>query len=119
MKLEEKKELDLKRIGKKIKYHRNKLGYTQEQLSEYAHMSKNYFCELEGGKREGGISKYFYIAQALDVSLDYLVGETAQAESAIFLNYLIEKVKNFTPTQQILLSDLIDLISDYDKIGER
>ncbi len=106
--------LDLTRIGKKIKYHRSKLGYTQEQISEYAHMSKNYFCELEGGKREGGISKYFYIAQALDISLDYLIGETAQTESVIYVNHLMEKIKNFSPEQQLLLSDLIDLISAYE-----
>lgn len=109
-------ELNLKRIGRKIRQQRNKLGYTQEQISEYAHMSKNYFCELECGKREGGLSKYFYIAQALGVSLDYLVGESANTESTIFVKFLAEKVKNFTPTQQILLSDFIDLISEYDKI---
>lgn len=115
MKFKEKQELDLKRIGMKIKSRRKELGYTQEQMAEYTHMSKNYFCELEGGKREGGISKYFYIAQALDISLDYLIGEAAQTDSVVFSSYLTEKVKDFSSTQQILLSDIIDLIADYDK----
>ncbi len=115
MKFKEKQELDLNRIGSKIKSRRREVGYTQEQMAEYAHMSKNYFCELEGGKREGGISKYFYIAQALNISMDYLVGEAAHPESTVFLTYLVEKIKDFTPTQQELLSDIIDLISSYDK----
>jgi transcriptional regulator with XRE-family HTH domain len=58
-------------VGKRISYLRNKLGYTQEQLCEYADISQNYLSLLENGKKNCSIDTLAKIAEALRTTPPY------------------------------------------------
>ena len=60
-------------VGERIRNRRQELGWTQEHLAEAAHISKGFLSDLETGKRNVSAEYLLEIAQALNVSLDYLM----------------------------------------------
>lgn len=60
-------------IGNRIKDIRTKRGLTQAQLCLKAHISKGFLSDIENDKRNIGSQKLLEIANALDVSVDYLL----------------------------------------------
>ena len=61
-------------LGKKIREDRIEKGYTQEELGEKIDRTGAYIGQIERGERSASMSKIILIAEALDVSLDYLIG---------------------------------------------
>jgi len=71
-------------IGKKIKALRQKKGYTLDQLAEKAGCSKSYVWELENKTPpRPSAEKLSSVAKALDVTLDYFIGEMVPEEDAV------------------------------------
>ena len=70
------KELDYTALGIKIRQTRKKHHVTQEQLGEICELSTAHIGHIERGTRIPSLDTLFRIAQALDVSMDYLVGLT-------------------------------------------
>ena len=60
-------------VGERIRQQRQKLGYTQEHLASVAGMSKGFLSEVETGTRNPSAEYLLRIANALGVSLDYLM----------------------------------------------
>ena len=52
-----------------LKFYRNKLGLTQEKLSELSGISSDYLSEIERGKRTPSFKRLDLIAAALDVDV--------------------------------------------------
>lgn len=68
------------RPGDRIKALRTERKQTQEQLAKAARISVGFLSDVETGKSQIGADKLLDIAEALDVSLDYLMkGEVPQA----------------------------------------
>ena len=59
--------------GDRIKALREEHGWTQETLAERAQMSKGFLSDLENNKRNVSANYALRIADALGVSLDYLL----------------------------------------------
>ena len=67
--------------GDRIKAVRGKRNWTQEQLAEAAGISKGFLSDIENDKRNISSESALKIADALGISLDYLLrGETGQRE---------------------------------------
>jgi transcriptional regulator with XRE-family HTH domain len=67
--------------GDRIKEARESRGWTQEQLAGKAQMSKGFLSDVENNKRNVSAEYVLKIANALGVSLDYLLrGETGREE---------------------------------------
>ncbi len=60
-------------IGKRIQIKRKELKLTQETLSEIIDVSPSYVSEIERGCSVSSLATITKIAQALDLSLDYLI----------------------------------------------
>lgn len=60
------------KVGKRIKYLRNQLGMSQEELSDKADIDRTYITSVENGKRNISIVNIEKIANALGVSLSKL-----------------------------------------------
>lgn len=60
-------------VGERIRARRQELGWTQEQLAEKAGISKGFLSDLETGTRNVSAEYLLKIAQALTVSLDFLM----------------------------------------------
>ncbi len=68
--------LDLNaKLGLKIKQCRNNLKITQEQLAEIIDLSQSYLGQIERGVRGVNLENLTKIANALNVSLDYLLSD--------------------------------------------
>jgi transcriptional regulator with XRE-family HTH domain len=62
-------------VAMRIKMIRQSKKMTQVQVAERAGMSQSYFTEIEMGKKRPNMARYESIAQALEVSLDELLGQ--------------------------------------------
>jgi putative transcriptional regulator len=63
-------------LGDKIKQAREQRGWTQQQLSEHAGVRRALISELETGKKEDTTGENLRrLAEALNTSVDYLVGK--------------------------------------------
>lgn len=63
----------LKDIGRRVKERYRELGLTGKQLAEDIGVSQNTISSIVKGEKAPGIDKMLLIAQALNVSLDWLV----------------------------------------------
>ena len=67
--------------GDRIKAAREQRNWTQEQLAEAAGISKGFLSDIENDKRNISSESALKIADALGISLDYLLrGETGRQE---------------------------------------
>lgn len=60
-------------LGDRIRFYREKKGYSQLDLALEAKMSKNYLGELELGKRNPSILTLKKLADALEIDISYLL----------------------------------------------
>ena len=67
-------------VGDRIRERRLELGWTQDQLCTKTGLSKSFLSELESGKRSVSAANLLSIANALSVSLDYLMTGKASQE---------------------------------------
>lgn len=66
-------------VGDRIRLQRQKLGYTQERLATATEISKGFISEVETGTRNPSAEYLMRIADALGLSLDYLMKGSAAA----------------------------------------
>ena len=67
--------------GDRIRAIRGQQNWTQEELAEAAGISKSFLSDIENGKRNISSESALKIADALGISLDYLIrGETGERE---------------------------------------
>ena len=67
--------------GDRIRAIRGQRNWTQEELAEAAGISKSFLSDIENGKRNISSESALKIADALGISLDYLIrGETGERE---------------------------------------
>ena len=52
-----------------LKFYRNKLGLTQDKLSEISGISADYLSEIERGKKTPSFKRMDLIAQALNIEV--------------------------------------------------
>jgi len=65
-------QLDFKRIVQRIVERRKSMRITQEKLAEYANISTRFMSDIETGKKKPGFETMFYIAEALETTIDAL-----------------------------------------------
>ncbi len=98
-------------LGEKIRELRKKKGFTLEQLAEGASSSKSYIWELENKDppRPSG-EKLALIADALDVTTDYLIGvepgDLQTAEDKAFFR----KYRRMDEPEKEKLRQMLDII---------
>lgn len=65
---------ELSTIGKNIRYHRKKLGLSQDKLSKLAEVAYNTIVKIESGENQNPtLDTLKKISKALDVSVDELL----------------------------------------------
>lgn len=65
--------MDIKQaVGKRIRYLRNQVGLSQEELADRAELDRTYITSVERGKRNISIINIEKIAKALDVTMAVL-----------------------------------------------
>lgn len=70
----------MSRLGERIRARRKELNWTLGDLAAQSGLSKSYLCELENGKRSIGAESLQSIGEALDLSMDFLMGDDVISE---------------------------------------
>ena len=71
------------KFGEKVKDARKKAGYTQEQLAEKLGVSRQAVTKWETGNGIPDVDNLKYIAQVLNVSMDYLLDEGTELDMSV------------------------------------
>lgn len=102
-------------IGSRIRDVRSLRGYTSEVLSEKVNLSSESLRHIEIGASKPSLKTLFAIAEALDVSLDYLTGRTPTLQESFAADHasglnLNQKQLNMLSE---VITDMIPIVSKY------
>ena len=100
-------------LGKKIREERMGKGYTQEELGEKIDSTGEYIGQIERGERSASMSKIILIANVLNVSLDYLIGNFHLEQVNDIDVKIVEELKDATNKQKEMMMDVIKIIKKY------
>lgn len=73
--------MDFKSIGIRVRYYRNKMGASQEELAYMAHISHVHVGYIERGERAPSLDVLISIANTLNVSSDDLLADNLLVSS--------------------------------------
>lgn len=95
----------LKEMGQRIAKRRQEMGLTQEELAEKGNMTPQFVSYAELGKRAMRPENVIKMADALEVSIDYLLtGETTDKDTSLISN----KLRQLSQTQIKIIESIID-----------
>ena len=98
-------EINLLEIGKRITERRKKLGMTQEMLAEKGDLTPQFVSYAESGKRAMRPENVIKLANALEVSADYLLtGDIVDKDMLI----LADKLRKLSPEMLRIVENIID-----------
>ena len=87
--------LDIKEIGARIRFEREKFGLTREKIAEIIGLSPYFIGQIERGERNMSLDTLYKISDTLNVSLDYLLnGYELYMENIIVDELLKDNFKN-------------------------
>ena len=110
------KELDYTALGIRIRQARKEHHVTQEQLGELCELSTAHIGHIERGTRIPSIDTLFRIAQALDVSMDYLIFDSIAPDENLFItitSILQNKDKRKVKTFMTIVRAIADKIDEF------
>lgn len=82
--------IDLKTIGQNIRQERKRQLLTIERLAEMAQITDNFLGKIERGEGMPSLQTIDSIAWALNVSIDFLLGNPEQNIDYKYINSLME-----------------------------
>lgn len=98
-------EIKLAGIGKRITERRKKLGLTQEALAEKGDLTQHFVSYAEAGKRAMHPENVIKLANALQISADYLLtGDIVDKDMLI----LSKKLSTLSPEMLRIVENIID-----------
>ncbi|MBO5747226.1 MAG: helix-turn-helix transcriptional regulator [Clostridia bacterium] len=100
--------MDKELLGSQIKHIRKEKGLTQEKLSETVGITPNYLGEIERGVKTPGADVLARLAEALDVSVDYLLRNEVESGKNYIYDELTKKLECLTPKQRKTAADILD-----------
>jgi transcriptional regulator with XRE-family HTH domain len=96
-------------LGEKIRRHRQEKGYSLDKLAELTESSKSYLWELENrDTRKPSAEKLTRIAQALSVTTDYLLDESATPDEPVVREAFFRKFTKLDADDQKKIEQMID-----------
>lgn len=96
-------------IGKRIREARLEKKMTQEQLSEAVNISAYYLGELERGIKLPSLTVLVDIAEALNVSTDYILRDTLSSGIVYINNEITDKLDKLTPNQRAGAVEILNI----------
>jgi len=96
-------------LGEKIKRHRQEKGYSLDKLAELTESSKSYIWELEKrDSRKPSGEKLTRIAQALEVTTDYLLDESADPDEKVVREAFFRKFSKLDSDDKKRVEEMIE-----------
>ncbi len=92
--------MDLKIVGHRIKAARDARNLSQEDLAELVSLSPTHISVLERGTKTMRLDKFIAIANALEVSADFLLVDVVDYSTIGATNELLEKLNKLKPEER-------------------
>lgn len=109
--------LDYGQIGKRIKQIRKMKSLSQNALAEKAEVTPNFIAKIEGNNTHMSIKTLINIANALEVSIDYLflddknmLEQGKKTSNDLFIDTMLQ---DFSESDKELLIDMINVFKMY------
>jgi transcriptional regulator with XRE-family HTH domain len=96
-------------LADKIRKHRREKGFSLDKLAKLTDSSKSYLWELENrDTRKPSGEKLTRIADALSVTTDYLLDESAEPNENVLREAFFRKFNKLDPNDQKKIEQMID-----------
>lgn len=103
-------------IKDRIKERRLELGMTQDELADkVGFKTKGSVCKLEAGDRSIPIGRLRRLAEALETSVDYLIGNETSKIGNTHESYHLKKESNKPIDKDSALHTIMDLLLTHKK----
>ena len=106
--------IDLKLLGNTIRQERKRQLLTIEKLSENAQISENFLGKIERGDCMPSLQTIENVANALNVSIDFLMGKIEYSKEHKFIYSLIE-INSLSEENKEKFVDFISVAIKYFK----
>lgn len=104
--------MDTKSIGKQIKTARLQNNLTQQQFAEQINMSTTYISAIEQGAKTPKLETFIKIANALDVSADFLLSDVVKSAFPVKASLLSEQLEDLSEWELKLIGDVITVMKE-------
>lgn len=105
-------------LGENIKKYRKKSNLTQQELAKKSNISRSYLADVEKNRYNPSLDTLIKIADALEVPLDYLTGESVKSiieDRLSELNMTIEQLSEKTRVPMTFLNNLDNLTTENEE----
>ena len=102
--------MEYKKIGKRLKEHREKAGFTQETLAEAVGCSSTYISALERGTAFPRGDKLITLLNTLRTSADSIFCDVVDCSSSYKASVLSEKLSRLPAADQQHILEMVDLM---------
>jgi transcriptional regulator with XRE-family HTH domain len=97
-------------LGEKLRRHRQEKGFSLDKLAEITASSKSYLWELENrDTRKPSAEKLTKIAEALSVTTDYLLEDSAEPGEEVVKEAFFRKLSKLEPGDRRKIEQLVDM----------
>lgn len=97
--------IDYEIVSDRVRKARLMRGYTSDQLSEMVGFASESLRHIENGSSKPSLKKLYALAEALNVSMDYLTGRSPSFEDTIVADIAIKE--DLTDNQKRMLRKLV------------
>lgn len=106
--------MSLSNLGDKIRETRLKCGLTQDRLAEMVDISTNFMSLIENG-RNMSVETLVKIADALGVTVDYLLSDTSQVQSNELTTKILQSVLSLNDSEKLFFLNMIKQYKNIEK----
>ena len=99
-----------KRIGKRVKQCRERLGISQEELAEKTGLTANYISTVERGMSFPRCEKLIILLNGLEVSADAIFCDVLEHSTSSKSSELSEKLASLSPQAQKRILQMVELM---------
>lgn len=107
--------MDYCAIGKRIRLHRKKKGWTIEKFAELLDLSITHVGLIERGENAPSLEALINIANTLEVSADTLLADVLKVGYIVKANEISEVVSSLSSEDQNMIFEVMHLIASIKK----
>lgn len=104
-------EINYDELGKRIKNLRLEKGLTQENLAEYVGCNTSHISNIENSYTKLSLNVLLAVANALNVSVDYLLADQLNSTSTVLSQEIIKKLNKCDDKDKERIIQIIDIFS--------
>ncbi|MGN0509663.1 MAG: helix-turn-helix domain-containing protein [Ruminococcus sp.] len=106
--------MDLYCLGNRIRKTRMNCGITQERLAEMVDISTNFMSLIENG-RNMSVETLVKIADALGVTVDYLLSDTMEVQSDKIMTQIAQNLSTLSDDEKLFFLNVIKQYKNIEK----